>query len=151
MGSVADVLRNHIVPRHESINSFSKWDGGIPTLGKRSLDVKEAHMGDYTVEGQRILTRAQGNEVSVYQIDGVIISQEELNSFHMLPLARIPDDGDTVTEMVTHSTQSHYSPDSGGYPVPGGYPAASGTYVAPGGSPDGDTETTTVTHITTHQ
>jgi len=143
---VAAILRNHIVPRNESINAFSKWGGDIPTLGKRELYVEETYKDQYTVEGHAVLHQGQGDKVSLYPIDGVIAGREELAQFRLQPVA---DNAGTVTEktVTTYRTPVTYS---GGYVVPGGAPAANSTvYIGPDELPDNATETKTVTRTTT--
>ena len=145
---VAAVLRNHIVPRNETIHDLSLWGGNsIPTIGKRGLYVEETYKGQYTVEGHSVLNTEGGEKVSVFRIDGVIIGDRELSRFRTRPVATAPG---TVTEktVTTYRTQGVPTAVSGGYPVPGGY-GASTVYTAPGEQPDNTVETTTVTHTTT--
>ena len=150
--AVAAILRNHIVLQNKSVNLWSKWGGDIPTIGKRTLDVEEPYKGQYTVENYTVLyqmvssesVRTQGEDVSLYQIDGVIASDQELSQFRS-PVADIPG---TVTEktITTYHTRGIAPPVYSGYLVPGGHSASSPTYM---GSEDDPIETTTVTHTST--
>ncbi len=159
---VAAILRNHIVPRNETISRFAKWGGEIPTIGKNRLDVEEPFKDEYTVDGHRVLyldesnSKFSGNEVSLYKIDGVIASDQELNAFHGQPYAGMPG---TITQktVTTYRTpvmyQSNDAAVSDGHMIPGGYSGISTTNTAPNESwdPDDDIETTTVTHTTVTQ
>jgi len=155
---VAAVVRNHIVPKNESVYRFSRWGGGIPTIGARRLNVEEPFKGQFLVEGHGVLDqnassesiRTEGDEVSLYRIDGVIASDQELAAFRMQPLA---DAAGTVTEktVTTYRTPVAYPIVSSGNVVPGGYPAAPVVYMAPDESSDNITQTTTVTHTTITQ
>jgi hypothetical protein len=153
---VAAVLRNHIVPRNESIHRFSKWGGGIPTIGSRRLDVEEPYRTEYTVESRHVLdqtessesSRIQGDKASLYRIDGVIASNQELAYFRTQPIADIAG---TVTEktVTTYHTPGTFPVFSERYTVPGGSPAARVVYMGPDELPDNTTQTTTVTRTTT--
>ena len=153
---VAAILRNHIVPRNESVERFSKWGGDIPTIGKSTLYVEEPYQGQYTVEGHGVLyqtkssedLRKQGEDASLYQIDGVIASDQDLAAFRMQPVASIPG---TVTRktVTTYRTSAGAPVVSRGYEVPGWYAAAPVVYVTPDEISDDGTEMTTVTHTTT--
>jgi len=150
---VAAILRNHIVPRNESVERFSKWGGNIPTIGTRTLYVEEPYQGQYTVEGHGVLyqtkssedLRKQGEDASLYQIDGVIASDQDLAVFRMQPVASIPG---TVTQktVTTYRTSAGAPVVSSGYTVPGGYATAPVVYMVPDETSDDATETTTVTH-----
>jgi uncharacterized surface protein with fasciclin (FAS1) repeats len=151
---VAEVLRNHIVPVNESVNRFSKWGGGIPTIGTHSLNVEEPYAGQYTAEGHRVLDqskaseklRLEGNSVSLYRIDGVIASDEEMTSFRSQPLAGLST-GVTQQTVTTYSTPTVYPVVYDETMAPGGHrivPLA----VTPDGLPADANETTTVTHTT---
>jgi uncharacterized surface protein with fasciclin (FAS1) repeats len=146
---VAAVLRNHIVPRNESIHDLSLWGGNpIPTIGNHGLYVEETYKNDYEVEGRTVLNQGGDERVSVYRIDGVIISDRELAQFRNQPLA---DNGGMVTQKTvttTYRTPVTYPAVSEGYAAPGGYSGAPAVYVAPGEALGDTTQTTTVTHIT---
>jgi len=77
----AAVLRNHIVPGNKNIRDLVKWDKSVATLGDRHLYVAEPNKGEYTVEGHRILSQGRENNVSLYVIDGVIASDQEIALF----------------------------------------------------------------------
>jgi len=146
---VAAILRNHIVPRNESINAFSKWGGDIPTIGNRELYVEETYKDQYTVEGRIVLHQNQGDRVSLYPVDGVIASKEELAQFRTQPVA---DNVGTVTEktITTYRTPVTHSAVSSSYAVPGGTPVTtSAVYNDPDELPDSSARTTTVTRTTT--
>lgn len=147
---LAAVLRNHIVPRNETIRDLSLWGGNpIPTIGRRGLYVEETYKNQFTVEGRAVLTQGGGERVSVYRIDGVIIGDQELAQFRTQPVA---DYNGAVTEKTvttTYRAPAVYPAVSGEYAVPGGGPAGPVVYVAPGETPDNTVKTTTVTHVTT--
>jgi len=155
---VAAVLRNHIVPRNETISDFAKWGGDIPTIGNRTLYVEEAYKDQYTVEGHYVLTRRVGDDVSLYSIDGVIASDRDLAMFRTRPVAN----SDTVmyktvtthrttvvtpqTTVITPGTTTVVTPGySRGYLVPGGYNGTSYIYN------EVPEDSTTVYHITPEQ
>jgi uncharacterized surface protein with fasciclin (FAS1) repeats len=154
---VAAVLRNHIVPKNESVYRFSRWGGDIPTIGDHTLYVEETYKDQYKVEDHTVLDqmagseslRTQGEKVSLYRIDGVIMGDKELARFRTRPVA---NSAGVVTEKTVTTYHRPAAPVavSGGYPVPGGYPVAPAVYTAPGDFPDDTIETTTVTHTTTH-
>jgi uncharacterized surface protein with fasciclin (FAS1) repeats len=150
---VAALLRNHIVPINESVSRFSRWGGGIPTLGSRKLDVEEPYKGDFAVEGRKILYQDKGEEVSLYPIDGVIASNQELAPFRMPPVVDVAPG--IVTEQTTTTYRTSLPPTSSvftdGYMVPGGYPASPTViYMVPTVPSQGDTtETTTITRTKT--
>jgi uncharacterized surface protein with fasciclin (FAS1) repeats len=149
---VAAVLRNHIVPRNESIHDLSKWGGRpIPTIGTRSLYVEETYKDDYTVEGRTVLHHAKGEEVSVYPIDGVIASDQELAQFRTQPVASNPVGTMMEKTVTTYRTPVAYSIAPDRYLIPGGYPASPAVTRAPRELPDDEIETTTVTRTTTTQ
>lgn len=154
---IAAVLRNHIVPKNESVARFSRWGGSIPTIGSRRLDIEEPYKGRYTVEGRNLLYhtsysefgRTTGSKINFYRIDGVIISPQELAAFRMQPTL---GSADTVMEKTTTtyrmpapSPQANHAL-SGSYFVPGGYPAppADANAFLPV-----DEQTTTTTRTTT--
>ncbi len=156
---VAAVLRNHIVPRNESIHSLSLWGGNpVPTIGTHGLYVEETYKGQYEVEGRNVLSQGMGEKVSVYPIDGVIVTDQELAQFRHQRIAHAPG---VVTKktVTTYRTPVTSSVVSGGHPVPGGYPATSTvyypanstTYIDSDDSADDAAETTTVTHTTVTQ
>jgi hypothetical protein len=117
--------------------------------------VEEPYKGAYTVESRRVLDQNEGNEpssykgdeVSLYRIDGVIASDEELASFRAQPFVGTPG---TVTErtVTTYRTPVVSPLGSGRYADPGDYPSAPVVYTAPGELSDDMSETTTVTHTT---
>jgi uncharacterized surface protein with fasciclin (FAS1) repeats len=148
---LAAVLRNHIVPRNETIHALSLWGGNpIPTIGTRGLYVEETYKNQYTVEGRNVLTQGGGEHISVYRIDGVIANDRELSRFSMAPVA---DNDGAVTEKTvttTYRTPVTYPAVSGENLIPGGYSGAPIVYVTPGAATAGDTtQTTTVTRTTT--
>lgn len=141
---VAAILRNHIVPRNESIGEFANWGGDIPTLGNRKLYVEEAYKNQYTVEGHYVLTRREGDDVSLYAIDGVIADNRDLAQFQTQPNSNTvvyktvtthrttvvtPPGSAVITPGRTTVVTSPASPSySGGYLVPGGYNGSSYIY-----------------------
>ncbi|MFA6280023.1 MAG: fasciclin domain-containing protein [Bdellovibrionales bacterium] len=159
---VAAILRNHIVPRNESIERFSRWGGNIPTIGNRRIDVEEPYKGHFTVEGYRVLyqnegsdaSRVRGNKISLYRIDGVIASDQDMVPFRTVPFVAMPA-GVMEKTVTTYRTpvSSSYAPQTimpNGYWVPGGYATNPVVYTNEYDDvPDSITETTTVTHTTT--
>ena len=134
---VAAVLRNHIVPRNESIGRFSQWGGGIPTLGTRRLNVDELYTGQFTVERHRVLfpnewlkerpteydyaNTYQGSGIRLYRIDGVIMSSQEMAPFRVQPSSFMPQ------MLSEESTTTYRTLDP--------YPNVGDVYRAPAGSP----------------
>jgi uncharacterized surface protein with fasciclin (FAS1) repeats len=159
---VAAVLRNHIVPRNENVDRFSKWGGEIATLGNRRIDVEEPYKGSYTVEGYRVLYQnemsgsnpTRGNKVTLYHIDGVIANDREMAVFRTVPFANAP------AAVMKKTVTTYHRPMGVAYPrqslipnpylVPGGYVTAPAFYADQRDeSSDDITETTTVTRRTT--
>jgi uncharacterized surface protein with fasciclin (FAS1) repeats len=81
------ILRNHIVTRNENIRDLSKWGKGVATLGDRRLYVAEPYKGEYTVEGHHVLSQSKGDKVSLYVIDAVMASDQEIALFPEPPVA----------------------------------------------------------------
>lgn len=139
-GDVAAILRNHIVPRRESLRTFAGWGGEIQTLGRHRLDVEEPYVGEYTVDHRRILYR--DDLAGLYQIDGVLVSDMDLALFKRQPLPNTPG---TVTETVTTSRTVIVPPETtGGLLAPGGYPVAPPVYWPSGEEPTNSTTTTII-------
>jgi len=136
---VATVLRHHIVPENKSLPRFARWGGDIATIDNNRLEIEEPFIGDYRVDGHRVLDQNASNEfmhergarVSLYRIDGVIISNQELASFRVQPVTN-------SSNTVTQKTVTTYS----GTPV---------VYREPGEAQDVTTRTKTVTRTTTTQ
>ncbi|MDP9127208.1 MAG: fasciclin domain-containing protein [Pseudomonadota bacterium] len=150
-GELAAVLRNHIVPRNESMAGLVKYGGDVPTLGNRRINVQEPFKGDYTVERRHVLNQSEGERVSVYRIDGVIANAQELAAFRVQPQTVVVEEPEQVIEKTVTTYRSPVvAPVVNTYPpIPGGYPAGSVTYVTTDGTPDNVTQTTTVTHTIT--
>ena len=147
---VAAVLRNHIVPRDESLRDLSHWGSPVPTIGNRGIHVEEAYKNDFTVEGHKVLTRSEGDNVNLYSIDGVIADERERAPFRVQPVAEIPDA--VIQKTVTIRRTTIIPPAVVyGHPVPGGYLAAPVIYTTPNDFQDGDLQTTTTTRTTTTQ
>jgi len=158
---VAAILRNHIVPRNESIDRFSKWGGDIATIGNHRLDVEEPYKGHYTVEGYRVLyqnevsgaSHPQGDKISLYRIDGIIANDQDMAPFRTVPLVVVPASviEKTVTTYRTPLASS-YAPQTimpNAYLVPGGYTSDPATTTDEYYDESGITrETTTATHTT---
>ena len=83
---LAAILRNHILPRKESIRDLSKW-GDISTIGEREILILESYAGQYTVEDHMVLNQDDNNGVSVYRIDGIIAGDREMDQFRAMPSA----------------------------------------------------------------
>ena len=153
---VAAILRNHIVPRQENIKYWSEWGRGISTIGPREIHVSEAYKDDFTVNGNKVLHRNEGNHVNIYTIDGVITNDRELDSFRRQPMA---DTSNTVVQKtVTTRRTSTASPGvPHGYLVPGGFSGTTVIYSNPDEMMDTDevpgdtTQTTTTTRTRTTQ
>lgn len=149
---VAAVLRNHIVPRNKSISDFSKWGSDpIPTIGNRGLHVDEAYKDEYSVDGYSVLYQSRGEKVSVYPIDGVIISDQELAQFRRMPVANTTG---TVFEktVTTYPSAVYHDPYpliSDKYSIPGGYVVAPDYGRESGELPESTSQTTTVTRTVT--
>ena len=116
---VAAILRNHIVPRHDKILYLSRWGGPLSTIGSHGVRVEEAYKDEFTVDGNKVLHRNEGERVNVYTIDGVIVDNRELDAFRRHPSA---DATGTVTEktVTVHRTSTNFPDSPRGYLVPGG-------------------------------
>ena len=89
-GKVAALLRDHIVPRNESLRVFAKEDEDIMTLGAHSLEVDKTYWHGYEVEDHRILAEEKGPNVSLYKIDTVIVDDDDLAPFRVHPMTNAP-------------------------------------------------------------
>jgi uncharacterized surface protein with fasciclin (FAS1) repeats len=160
---LAAVLRNHIVPRNESIRRLSRR-GSIQTVGGRPIEVVEPFLGHYAVDGNRVLYLNEsnttnvfkGSRVSLYKIDGVIAADQEIAPFRVQPVAEIQ--GQVIERTVTTYRPAPPSPYyiqpmvPGTYLVPGGYHVVRGPtgYMGDPADVEGNaTETTTITRTTT--
>ena len=114
---VASVLRNHIVPENKSITRFSRWGGDIPTIGRSHLNIEEPYIGEYRVNGHRVLDQNASNEfmheqgdlVSLYRIDGVIASDQDLAPFRLQSVAYRPNTMTQKTVTTYSSSPVDYS------------------------------------------
>src|SRR5262249_10356014 len=122
---IAELLRNHIVLGQHDLKDLVTYGSGIQTAGNRFVHVEEHYVGDYTVEGQKILTKAEMNGNIVYRVDGVISLPEELAHFERLKA--IP--ASTATTVTTEKTVTRKIYHRPGY-LPNSYPT--GPY--PGGT-----------------
>ena len=160
---LAAVLRNHIIPRNESVGRLSKW-GGIQTMGGRVIEIEEPYKGHFTAEGNRVLyqneasenTLVRGHRVSLYRIDGLIANDREMAPFRAQPVAAMPEQviERTTTTYRTPAAPPYYQQRSvpGTYLVPGGYyvvPGPTGYMGDPADLDASTTETTTTTTRTT--
>ncbi|HAX91934.1 MAG TPA: hypothetical protein DCY07_06985 [Rhodospirillaceae bacterium] len=160
---LAAVLRNHIIPRNESVGRLSKW-GGIQTLGGRVVEVEEPYKGHFAADGNRVLYQneasenslVRGHRVTLYRIDGLIANDQEMAPFRAQPVAAMPE------QVIEKTTRTYRTPATTPYyqqrNVPGTYLVPGGYYVVPGpvgymGDPaaldESTTETTTTTTRTT--
>lgn len=136
---IAVVLRNHIVPKNRDLAHFARWGGDVPTIGRGRLDVEEPYVSNYTVEGYRILDQnpindsyqERGDTVSLYRIDGVIASNQEMAVFRMQPTASASP---TVTHKMVTTYRSPVDDDT-----------------MPGEATDQTVRTKTITHTTTSE
>ena len=83
---LAAILRNHILPRKESIRDLSKW-GDISTIGDREILILESYAGQYTVEDHMVLNQDDNTDVSLFRIDGIIATDREMDTFRTMPSA----------------------------------------------------------------
>lgn len=150
---VAAILRNHIVPRNDNITRLSKWGGDIKSIGTRNLDIIEDFKGKYKVDNHRVLYQNnsngtnyyRGSVISLYRIDGVIVSDQELEQFKTMPLASAPN---VVTEktVTTYNEPSPHYVFPQNYLIPGGYSIGYTNVM-----PENTRNTTTITRTTTTQ
>lgn len=141
---VAAILRNHIVPRNESVKRLALWGNGIQTVGDRRINVEEPYKDQFSADGHRVIYQNRGSNISVYQIDGVITDDQELAQFRQMPVAY--NAADTLTErtIITYRKPAAYSVISASRLVPGGHAIEAGPHSE---TVTGTTETTTtVTH-----
>jgi uncharacterized surface protein with fasciclin (FAS1) repeats len=148
---VAAILRNHIVPRRETIKYWSTWGGPVSTIGPRGIRMEEAYKDVYTVDGHRVLFYSEWGQANVYTINGVIADDQELALFHRCPGTDMHKKGTVHRRRSGASYGGHHR-----YCVPGGYPAVdtnidSGEYVMDDEMPNSTTQTTTVTRTGTTQ
>lgn len=110
---VAAILRNHIVPQNYDLASLSFWQG-IPTLGNRYISVEEPYIGQFAVDGRRIVYALQDVDSSVYEIAGLLADNAELRAF-----VQAPGRPGTLTGRLT-GYRTIIVPEGPMYPVPGG-------------------------------
>lgn len=139
---VAQILRNHIVAGQEVLVSDASRGAAVYSINKHHLHVAEGRKGDYTVDGNNVVSQNQLAGNVLYVIDGVIADKDQLamlKTVKVVPVALTP----STTTKQTSSREFRYRPDGS----PGAAiesttvtrtttlaPAAGGTIVAPAGS-----------------
>ncbi len=123
---VAVILRNHIVPG-EVLVSDAYRGAAVFSINKHHLHIAEARKGDYTVDGNNVVSQNQLVGNVLYVIDGVVADKDQLAGLKQLkavPVAIAP----VTTTKQTSSREFRYRPD---------------------GSPGAALESTTITRTTT--
>ena len=115
---IAALLRNHIVPGGYGLNDLTTYGSGIQTIGAQPAHVDEEFVGDYTVDGIRILSKSEVDGNVIYRIDGVIAGRKDLAQFQTVDYV-LPSNSVTTQRTVT-------------------------TYSAPANDPEDLTRTTTI-------
>jgi uncharacterized surface protein with fasciclin (FAS1) repeats len=160
---LADALRDHIIVGRWTLKELAHQPQ-VNTLGRYAAITEQPYVNEYTVSGQHVLTSAQINGNVIDRLDGVIISQQQLDQFHALPPV-----ANATTTITTYRTPVAYPAPGGGYdqglmtktvtektydlPPAGTVTYPDGTqvtttrraYVTPNGLPAGVDETTTTT------
>jgi uncharacterized surface protein with fasciclin (FAS1) repeats len=103
---IAALLRNHIIPGRHDLRELVTAGSGVQTLGPRRIHVDEPYRGDYTVDGQKILSKSEINGNIIYRIDGVIRTPSELAQFQSVNTS--PDE--VVTTRKTVTTTTYHAP-----------------------------------------
>jgi len=137
---IAVLLRNHIIVGRYDLKELVTYGGGIRAGGAARLYVEEPFVGDYTVDGRKILSKGEVAGNIIYRIDGVITNPQELTQFQTV--SYVPS-GDTVTTEKTVTRKTYRSG------LPETYPAGTmGTITTPA---DNSSQTTTVIRSYTTQ
>lgn len=139
---VAKILRNHIVADQEVLVSDASRGAAVYSINKHHIHVAEGRKGDYTVDGNNVISQNQLPGNVLYVIDGVIADKEQLaalKTVKAIPVALTP----STTTKQTSSREFRYRPDGS----PGAAiesttttrtttlePTAGGTVVVPAGS-----------------
>jgi uncharacterized surface protein with fasciclin (FAS1) repeats len=116
---LAKIVRNHIVPGKTQIDNAARYEGGLFTLG-RFINIDEPSKDHYTINGNNVVATASFHGGTLYKIDGIIASQQEIASVQ----------GAEVQAVTTITKKT----------IP--YAAC-----GPAGCPDSTTETTTITQM----
>lgn len=98
---VADVLRNHIVPGEEYVDTVARQKGGVYSMDRRYIAIAEPHRNDYTVDSHDIISTSMIGAGVIYKINGVIADKYELSAFEALPLIPQPPMAEEKTTTVT--------------------------------------------------
>jgi uncharacterized surface protein with fasciclin (FAS1) repeats len=131
---IAALLRNHIIIGRHDLKDLVTYGQGMQTMGTRSVLVEEPYVGQYTVDGRRILTKAEVAGNIIYRIDGVLTDPQELNQFQTVNYV-VPENA-----IITEKTVTYVAP------TPAPYPAGT---MGPADVPDNVEEKTTIIHTYT--
>jgi uncharacterized surface protein with fasciclin (FAS1) repeats len=123
---IAALLRNHIIVGRYDLDRLVSYGGGVQTAGQRSAHVEEAYIGDYRVDGRKILSRTDVDGNIIYRIDGVLANRQDLATFQQVNYVPGENTGVTTQRTIT-------------------------TYRSPTDDPSDMTETTTIIRNTTVQ
>lgn len=126
---IATFLHNHILVGRYDLPELVTYGQGIQTGGVKRIHVSEPFVGDYAVEGARILSKTEIDGSIIYRIDEVLAAPNELVPFQTVSVVPSVPPG-TVTTTVTRKTY---------YPTTTVVPSAESTVVIP----DADTTKTT--------
>ncbi len=133
---IAAILRNHIVLGRYDLRDLVTYGAGVQTSSGRFVHVDEPYVAEYSVDGQRILSKGEVGGSVVYRINGVLVSPRDLSQFQTVRYVPVPG-GVTTEKTVIRKT--YHTP-----VVPEAYPAG-GMVPESVIVPDGG-ETTTVIH-----
>ncbi len=101
---IAALLRDHIVPGRHDLKELSEFSDKVDTLGARPVHVEEKFVGDYTVNGKRILSKAESNGNIIYRIDGLLADREDMEYFRTARQSNQLPEGAIVQDSVTTVT-----------------------------------------------
>ncbi len=108
---VADVLRNHIVPHQEYIDTVARQKGGVYSIDKRFVSIAEPNKGSYTVDGHNVVNADMIGGGLVYKIDGVIANPYELSAFQYGNYTPVATEEQTTTTTTARHVDTDCSND----------------------------------------
>lgn len=103
---IADILRNHIVPRETPVTDAASRGVSMFSIDNRKIPVAELNKGDFQVDGHKVVETHQMVGSILYEIDGVNADKTELPAFRNLkvqPMAAEVGTKTTVKKEVVNS------------------------------------------------
>ena len=99
----AAILRNHIIVGQYGLKDLTSYGHGVQTVGVKVAKVEEPFVGDYTVDGRKILSESDIDGNVIYRIDGVLAGPKTMAQFQKVSYSpsEFSPDTETVTTIST--------------------------------------------------